>query len=518
MELKILNISKRRACFELDNDRAYYSPEEYKIYLNNVYEKTININVFSLENLKPSSEYFVEIKNSLDENILKLNFFTESEYVRLNIKKFGAIGNGEKDDTLAIQTAIMACPPEGTVYMPSGVYKVTSIFLKDNISIELHKDAIIRANNKREEFSILPGFVETSDEKDEYYLGSWEGNPLDSYASIITGINVKNVKFVGQGLIDGNASEYDWWFNAKKRRGAWRPKTISLINCENIVFEGIRIVNSPCWTVHPIFSKDLKFLNMEIRNPDDSPNTDGIDPESCENVDIIGSKISVGDDCIAIKSGKIYLGKKLKKPTKNMNIRNCYMERGHGAVVVGSEIAGGVNNINIEKCVFYNTDKGLRIKTRRGRGKDSILSGIKCENIEMNQVKAPFVVNSFYFCDPDGKSTYVGTREALMVDERTPSIKDISFKDIVCDNAHISAGFICGLPEKKIQKLKIENVKITFAQDAIEDYPAMMLNCEKVKRQGFYMENIEQAEIINLSIENNQGEKIIPINIDKLIL
>lgn len=516
MELKILNISKRRVAFELINNSAYYSPEKYKLFLNGEYVKDIENNVFSLNQLEPEKKYELQLKDSLGEKLIsKINFETEVEYVKLNVKKFGAKGNGESDDTLSIQTAIMSCPKNSTVYIPEGVYSVKSILLKDNITIELDKNAIIKGTKIRENLSILPGFIETTDEKDEYYLGSWEGNPLDSYTSIITGINVQNVKFVGEGTIDGNAGKEDWWFDAKKKRGAWRPRTISLINCENIVFEGIKITNSPCWTVHPFYSKHLKFINMEIYNPDDSPNTDGIDPESCENIEIVGTKISVGDDCIAIKSSKIYLGKKLKKPTTNMSVRNCYMERGHGAVVIGSEIAGGVNNIKIEKCVFFNTDKGLRIKTRRGRGKDSILSEISCENIEMNEVKAPFVINSFYFCDPDGKSNYVGSKEFIPVDERTPSIGNVYFKNIKCENAHISAAFICGLPEKKIENLLVENVYISFSEEALADYPAMMLNCEKVKKQGFYVENVKKLTIKNLTVKDFIGEKIIKNNIEE---
>ena len=200
---------------------------------------------------------------------------------------------------------------------------------------------------------------------------------------------------------------------SKKRQTAWRPRSIFLNQCKNIVFEGIKIQNSPSWTVHPFYSDNLKFLNLEIVNPKNSPNTDGIDPESCKNVDIIGVKFSVGDDCIAIKSSKIYMGKRLRKPSANLNIRNCYMEHGHGGVVIGSEIAGGVQNVLIEKCIFKGTDKGIRVKTRRGRGKDSIINGITAENIYMDEVKVPFVINAFYFCDPDGKTKYVWTKDAL---------------------------------------------------------------------------------------------------------
>lgn len=160
-----------------------------------------------------------------------------------------------------------------------------------------------------------------------------------------------------------------------------------------------------------VFSDNLKFYGLTINNPSDSPNTDGLDPESCKNVDIVGVKFSLGDDCIAVKSGKIYMGKKYRTPSENIHIRQCLMENGHGAVTVGSEMAGGVKNLVVEECRFYDTDRGLRIKTRRGRGKDAVLDQIIFRKIDMDQVMTPFVINCFYFCDPDGKTEFVQSRE-----------------------------------------------------------------------------------------------------------
>src|SRR5699024_10394172 len=162
----------------------------------------------------------------------------------------------------------------------------------------------------------------------------------------------------------------------KTKKAAWRPRTVFLINCDNVLIQGLSIKNSPSWTVHPYFSKNLKFIDLKIENPKDSPNTDGLNPESCENVEIIGVDFSVGDDCIAIKSGKLYMGRKRKTPSKNIIIRNCYMHDGHGAVVIGSEMSGGVHEVKVEACIFEKTDRGLRIKTRRGRGEQGRIDQI----------------------------------------------------------------------------------------------------------------------------------------------
>ena len=112
-----------------------------------------------------------------------------------------------------------------------------------------------------------------------------------------------------------------------------------------MTLQGVTFCNSPSWTLHPYFSNDLKFIGVTVQNPSDSPNTDGLDPESCKNVEILGVRFSLGDDCIAVKSGKIYMGKKHKTPSENIHIRQCLMENGHGAVTLGSEMAGGVVNL-----------------------------------------------------------------------------------------------------------------------------------------------------------------------------
>lgn len=112
----------------------------------------------------------------------------------------------------------------------------------------------------------------------------------------------------------------------------------------------------------PYFSDELLFCNLIVENPAKSPNTDGLDPESCRDVTICGVRFSLGDDCIAVKSGKIYMGRRYKTPSSNIHVYQCLMEHGHGAVTVGSELAGGVNNLIVEKCRFYHTDRGLRIR------------------------------------------------------------------------------------------------------------------------------------------------------------
>ena len=256
---------------------------------------------------------------------------------------------------------------------------------------------------------------------------------------------------------------------------------------------------------------------MKLLSPKDSPNTDGCDPESCNGVDIIGVYFSVGDDCIAIKSGKIYMGRKYKTPSENFNIRNCSMNYGHGAVVFGSEMSGGIKNINVTQCLFNQTDRGLRIKTRRGRGKDAIIDGITFENIKMNEVLTPLVINMYYFCDPDGHSEYVHTKEALPVDDRTPYLGKFVFKDIECTNVNIAAGTFYGLPEQPIKSITLENVSFHYQLNPEAGVPAMMDFVDPMKGQGLIFNFVDEVNISNVTFDGVHSEEIQEFKVNKLV-
>lgn len=248
---------------------------------------------------------------------------------------------------------------------------------------------------------------------------------------------------------------------------------------------GITACNSPSWQIHPYYSNGIRLLDMFVHAPKDSPNTDAMDPESCDKVDIIGCRFSVGDDCIAIKSGKIEMAGEYYKPASRHTIRNCLMEFGHGAVTLGSETACGVKELSVSRCLFRNTDRGLRIKTRRGRGKGCDISDVVFDNIRMDGVLTPVVINMWYnCCDPDRNSEYVWSRKALPIDDRTPHMGYFCFRNIECTGAQAAACYIDGLPEKPIDKVAFENFNVKFDVDAKPAIPAMQNFAEPCCRMG----------------------------------
>ena len=515
-EIKVLKVSARVAVIQLPDAGRYNLTEKYTIYLNEEEYAATDTTVTSIYDLVPDTKYDIEVVSESGV-YAKAQIKTDYEFCTINVKDTGAKGDGISDDTKFIQASIMVCPKKGRVLIPEGTYLVTSIFLKSNINIEFAEGAHIIAKTDRSEFAKFPGRIESTDGTKEFLPGSWEGNPLPMFAGILTGYDVENVTIYGKGILDGGASKENWWNQPKVLNIAYRPRLYFIHGCRNITLQGITLKNSPSWTIHPFFSDDLGFYNVTINNPSDSPNTDGLDPESCKNVEIAGVKFSLGDDCIAVKSGKIYMGKTYKKPSENIRIHHCLMQDGHGAVTIGSEMAGGVRDLSVENCDFSHTDRGLRIKTRRGRGKDAILDEIAFRNIRMDNVMTPFVVNCFYYCDPDGKTEYVQSRDVYPVDERTPDVKRLIFENIDAKECHVAAAFFDGLPEKKIEEIVMKNVDVTYSKNPTSGVPAMSNGVEACTLKGIFARNVKKLILENVKIEGCEGEERELIGVDEII-
>lgn len=516
MTVKVIFKTSRSFVIEWEDFGIYHTDKEYEIWLNGTFLMRSQKAVQSVYGLKPDTEYHAEFK--VQEEVLgELDVRTEYEFVTLNVRQFGAKGDGIHDDTLAIQTAICACPKNGRVWIPEGNYRVTSLFLKSDLTLDIGKGALLKGEIDRSRLGILPGMLQSWDETQEYNLGSWEGNPLDIFTSLFTGIGVSNVVITGEGILDGNASFEDWWEDDRAKIGAFRPRMIFLNHCSHIVLHGITVQNSPSWNIHPYFSNQLRFLDLTILNPWDSPNTDGIDPESVRDLEIAGVYFSLGDDCIAVKSGKYYMGHTYKTPSEYIEVRQCCMNNGHGAVTIGSEMAAGVYHLKVKNCLFLHTDRGLRIKTRRGRGKDAVVEDILFENIRMDHVRTPLVLNSFYnCCDPDRHSEYVRCKRPLPVDDRTPSVRQMVFRNIEAKNCHAAGAFIYGLPEMKVDYVELDHVFIDYAEEPQAEEPAMMDGIEPVTKVGVFISNVQKLVLKQVKVAGCEGEPFLLEHIEEL--
>lgn len=501
MTINILLITPTSVSVELENNDSYYT-DSFEVILNGASLGMREHNSFSLYGLKPDHDY--ELQITLKDEVRQLSFRTLNR--RERIYRSPREG-GRENDTAGLQQAIDSLEEDEFLTI-QGTYKATALFLRDNLILQIPEGSKLVGETDRSAFPILSA----SEEKNGIVLGTWEGRADDCFASILTGIGVKNVCIYGQGCIDCNAQSGDWWHQHRVKQIARRPKGIFLHTCENIALEGITVCNTPSWNQHPFYSGNLKYINMTLLNPADSPTTDGIDPESCDNVLIAGVRISVGDDCIAIKSGKIDFARKYRTPSSRITIRNCLMEYGHGGVTLGSENSGGIEDVLVTNCIFRQTDRGLRIKSQRGRGNLAVIRDITFRNIRMDDVKSPFVINAFYKAGNDAIDERF-IREYREVTDLTPVFKEFTFEDIICENVSYGVGFFLGLPESELEKVTLKNITVSYKPDASPGEMAMTAWREEFRHIGFVCENVKLLELDHVHFKNEPIQKFILRNV-----
>lgn len=385
----------------------------------------------------------------------------------INILNEGGNNKGVKC-TEAIQKAIEKASKNGggTIYFPAGEYLTGALKLKSNITIHLEAGALLKFSDNFDDY--LP-FVEVH----------WEGTVMKSFSPLLYAKDAENITITGRGTIDGQGKK--WWLDmyaietAKVKlppnqyQKMWkaqnegletapyyqrtmdlmffRPPLFQAFRCKNILIEGVTIQNSPFWTINPAFCDNVVIDGVTVFNPP-SPNTDGINPTSCKNVRISNCHINVGDDCITIKSGRDMDGRKWNVPTENVTITNCTMLSGHGGVVIGSEMSGGIKKITISNCVFDGTDRGIRLKSARGRG--GIVEDIRVDNIVMKNIKEEAIVMDLF---------YDKSSAAEPVSERTPIFRNIHISNVTGVNVN-KAGVIRGISEMPIQNLTFSNINM----------------------------------------------------------
>ena len=346
------------------------------------------------------------------EQSIRMPQFADKDYV---ITKFGAkAGNTAAKNQKAIQKAIDKCSQKGggRVIIPSGQHFLTAaIQLKSGVNLVVEDGAILEFAFEPELYPIVPT--------------RWEGLDCWNLSPLIYAYQAKDIAITGKGTIDGGGSNETWWpwcgskkFGMKEggiaqNMGArarllkyaedgvpmderkfgttdgLRPQMINFNQCEGILIEDITLLRSPFWVIHPLLSKDITVRGVHINN--NGPNGDGCDPESCDRVLIENCYFNTGDDCIAIKSGRNNdgreggQGKFAGQPSKNIIIRDCKFNNGHGGVVIGSEISGGCQNVYAENCEMDSPslDRVLRIKTNSCRG--GIIENINMRNVTVGQ-------------------------------------------------------------------------------------------------------------------------------------
>lgn len=502
MSYRIVKTTPVSVTVELDDKTPFFSSVTHEVFLDGKKVKDRKENVFTLFDLKPDTSYSFSIDGEEKE------FRTDKVSCILYASSF-VKENKCQDDTLRLQLAISFTPKGGRLVLDEKEYHVTSLRRKSDMVLFVPKGTTLNGNPNEKDYPLLPKEREDILNHRKLPCQSWEGDFYISKPSLLNRIETKNVTLVGEGVIDGLARDSKEFWHDVKKLPYGRPSLIYSYDAENLTMVGLTLKNSPAWTIHPFLSRNLSFLNLFIQNPKDAPNTDGRDPEACTGREILGIRFSVGDDCIALKSDKRNLARHRKTPLSDCLIRNCYRKEGHGAIVLGSEAAYGIKDIKVERCLFEDTDRGLRIKTRRGRGRESIRDGILFKDIVRKNVLTPLVRNRFYFCDPDGKDFSVQDKNPHPVSERTPFLGSFTFDEIKAYDCSIAFGFFYGLPEQKIKSITIKDSLFTRKEDAKEGFPARLCDIEKRKKQGFVFYNVESVKLINVKTDGNEGERAV---------
>ena len=418
---------------------------------------------------------FVIIVAFLQLSILSVR----AEYV--DMQKAGANPGGKKLNTELINKTIdkLNANGGGTLFFPAGTYLTGAIKMKSNITLQLEAGATLLFSDDFDDY--LP-FVEMRH----------EGIMMKSFCPLIYAVDCENITIKGEGKLDGQGKK--WWnefyrvivdvdangindlnkyqpmwdkandakalyaetnedYITSMKRRFFRPPFIQPVRCKNVRIQGITIVNSPFWTVNPEFCENVTVDGITIANPL-SPNTDGINPESCRYVHISNCHISVGDDCITLKSGRDLQARKLNFPNENITITNCTMLAGHGGVVIGSEMSGGVRKVVISNCVFDGTDRGIRIKSTRGRG--GVVEDIQISNIVMKDIKEEAIILDMLYTKMPAEPK----------SDRTPIFRNINISNMTGNNVLIPIK-IRGLEESPITDITLTNINITAKQKSI---------------------------------------------------
>jgi len=405
----------------------------------------------------------------------------DTENTQFDVRAYGASGDGSSRDTGAIQAALDDCQENGgRVIVPSGEYLTAPLVVGDDTTLHLEAGATLQFVG---DFEAFPS-VESR----------WEGWDQVGFHPCLWIKDAENVTITGSGMIDGGG---EYWWNFYERPDeelpdglvdrlaefderndkqddvssfTLRPPLFQIYGSSDVTVSGVTLQNSPFWNTHLVDSKDVTIHDVAIENPAEAPNGDGIDIESSTSVRLSDTYINAGDDAICLKSGKDEEGRERARPAEQITVTNCTVEAGHGGVVIGSEMSGDVRDVTVSNCTFRDTDRGIRIKTTRGRG--GVVEDLRFDTIVMRNVACPFVINGYYFTDIDSDPEPVG--------ETTPMVRHIHFSDITARNVE-SAGFLAGLPEQFFEDVTFSNVEIDATRDlsATDLRPAMADNYEQ---------------------------------------
>lgn len=402
------------------------------------------------------------------------------------ITDFGAVEGGVEVATEAVRRAVEAVHAAGggRVVVPAGVFLTGPIHLLSNVALHVADGATLRFSTDPTDY--LPA-VHTR----------WEGVELMNYSPLIYAFEQENVAVTGGGTLDGQATDANWWPWKGRAEYGWaegqpeqsaardrlfaaaeagvpvaervfgegdylRPSFVEFYQCRNVLIEGVTVVRSPMWLLHPTLCTNVTVHGVTCRSH--GPNNDGCDPESCTDVLIEGCAFDTGDDCIALKSGRNADGRRLGAPIENVVVRDCTMRDGHGGVVIGSEMSGGARNVFAERCQMDspNLDRVLRIKTNSVRG--GFVEGVYVRDVAAGQVADAVVRVNFLYEEGD-----VGAFD--------PVVRDIDLRRVTSEKSRYAL-YLVGTPDSPVRDVRLADCRFAGveAESVVEHVEGLVLD------------------------------------------
>jgi exo-poly-alpha-galacturonosidase len=385
------------------------------------------------------------------------------------VTRYGAVGDGRTLNTEAIQSAIDMCRSEGggVLVIPEGTFLTGSLFFKQGVDLHLEKGARLKGTVNPDDYPQ----VDTR----------WEGEEKVWTAALVNFFDMTDVDLTGEGMIDGSGDQWMERFPRGSRElHTGRPRLIAVQNCKDVKVCNFSFKNHACWGLFILYSEDVLVQNLTIRAAHNIISSDGIDVDSSRNVRITGCDIDVNDDCIAIKSGKDEDGRRVNRPAEDVVVENCHFRYGHGGVSMGSEMSGGIRNVEIRNCVMDADNWApIRFKSQPSRG--GVVENITYRDIELNGTRKAFEFNMAWRMVPPLKPP----------SNPLPVVRNVNIIN-VSGTVNV-VGDMYGLEDSPIQN-------VTFK------------NCTIKAERGFTIENVEGLDLSGLDIQVEEGEPIIRKN------
>lgn len=395
---------------------------------------------------------------------------------RYLITEFGAKGDSISLNTKAIQACIDQCSANGggTVVIPKGVFTSGAIFLKKGVNLLIEKNGKLQGSTASADYP--------------HIATRWEGVERIWIAALVNAIELQNIEISGKGTIDGSGmvwTQRGLELVKQQLAGAPRisptallprPRLMSIQNCKNIKIEGLSLNNQASWGLFVLYSTDVDIANLKITADHGIPSSDGIDIDSSNKIHVTGTFIDVNDDCISIKSGRDEDGWRVNRPAEDILIEKCHFAYGHGGVAIGSEMSGGIRNVEIRDCLVDSQNWApIRFKTQPSRG--GVVENITYRNIKLNNTRKAFEFDMAWRMIDSKPAT-----RALPIVRNVKIINVSGTADVV--------GNMSGLEASPIQGVQFEN-------------------CTIKAKKGFNIRYANNVDLSGLTITGVTGEAII---------